>query len=148
MFLALGSVLLLGTSLGVLADRLVFSADSDAGARSVSGEIWFDCSQEPTTRPESEREERRIEYVKDMREELLLDESQSTAVHELLRVHGDGARAFWYETRSEYCTMLSDMRAEVAELLTADQKELFTKRLKRLDEKMRRQHQRSGDRDR
>jgi hypothetical protein len=143
MFLALGSVLVIGTGLGVLGDRLVLAADPVELATPVSGEIWFDCANEPEPPSEGERAERRAKHLRTVDAELGLDDEQEAAVAAVLADHGKVSREFWEATRTEYCDHLSSIRQQVRVMLTPEQQSLFDARLARIDEEWRQEHQRS-----
>lgn len=147
--LALLSVLLIGASLGVLAERLVLAEEPapSQGERST-GEIWFDCTQAPRVRTDEESAMRRSRWVADVRQALSLDDRQTEAVDGLLIEHSVTSRAFWDETREMYCTMQGTLRQDVRELLRPEQMPLFEDRIRRIDEKLKERHQRTLESDR
>ncbi|REJ77080.1 MAG: DUF1109 domain-containing protein [Acidobacteria bacterium] len=143
MFLALASVLVLGASLGILGDRLVLAADPPEPSAPVTGEIWFDCSRQPEPRSQAERALKRAEHVQKIDAELALEPAQEAAIESLLEEHGNLSRVFWDDTRERYCERLQTIRDDVREMLTPRQLELFEARIDRIDEEMRRKHQKS-----
>ena len=102
-------------------------------------------AQEPVVRTEEERSLRRSRWSADIRQALSLDDRQLQEVERILFNHEVSARGFWNDTRASYCDMLGELRRDVRELLEPEQVPLFEERIQRIDEKMRRRHQRSRE---
>lgn len=171
MWLALGSVLVLGVSTGLLADRLFTDHGGDRAKAERSGprhdargpEFQFDCREWESRQtdaaadsgPETETEEadrvpRRFrdhsaKVADRLAERLELDPEQAEALVPVMEGAMIRSRSYWTTAREDFCAMQEEFRRDVTGLLRPEQAERFEEWWKKLSRHDRRHGGRHGD---
>lgn len=165
MGVALGSVLVVGLSAGLVADRLLperRAAVKEQETRTEahpprSSMFHFDCPEqdpsETTASPASEApadaarsegfDEHRSKMTRRMARRLELDAEQVAALEPIVGEAMMRGRIYWTGARDEFCAMQRDFHRQVGELLRPDQAVRFDEMRRDLWERSRRH----GDRD-
>ncbi|MXX77301.1 MAG: hypothetical protein F4210_04435 [Holophagales bacterium] len=167
MGVALGSVLVVGVSAGLVADRLLpepraasekREAPAQARASRSSSMFHFDCRdreedsaeassssapEEPTDAARSEAgDEYRAKVTHRMARRLDLDPEQVAALEPIVGEAMVRGRLYWTGAREEFCAMQKDFHRQVGELLRPDQAVRFDEMQKELWERSRRHEDR------
>lgn len=130
MWLSVGLTLLVGASLGLMADRVLLRPPvTMAMARPDNGPMWFVCGersrdveQEPGyVYPEGFRKS----LVEGLSRDLKLSDTQRVELETMLEDRRQGAREFWEDLRHAYCDVRDRFLADIRELLEPEQAALF-----------------------
>lgn len=171
MSVALGSVLVVGLSAGLVADRLLperraaeKKQDTPAAAHASgsSSMFHFDCrgweedADEAAATPAPEAAagtprseafaEHRSKMTHRMARRLELDAEQIEALEPLVGEAMVRGRRYWTGARDEFCAMQRDFHRQVGELLRPDQAVLFDEMSEELWKRGRRHDRRGRDR--
>ncbi|MDE2976294.1 MAG: hypothetical protein OXU63_02105 [Acidobacteriota bacterium] len=170
MSVALGSVLVVGLSAGLVADRLLperraaeRKQDTPGGAHAPgpSSMFHFDCrgwdeaanETAATSAPEAAADaarseaftEHRSKMTHRMARRLELDAEQIEALEPIVGEAMVRGRRYWTGARDEFCAMQRDFHRQVGELLRPDQAARFDKMSRELWQRGRRHDDRNQD---
>ncbi len=169
MGVALGSVLVVGLSAGLVADRLLPDHRAGDGKQETpaqtdshrsSSMFHFDCrgweeDRETTasSAPEAPADvarseafdEHRSKMTRRMARRLDLDPEQIAALEPIVGEAMVRGRLYWTGARDEFCTMQRDFHQQVGELLRPDQAVRFDEMRRDLWERSRRHEDRERD---
>ena len=149
MGLALGSVLVVGLSAGLLADRLLVDRDGEKGERRDRSHshgtgppmLHFDCrsweeneaaaagGREPAEQTRTVDADRLREYstraAERLGKRLELEPEQIEALGPIVADAMSRSRVYWSGARDEFCAMQMHFHQQVSELLSPDQAARF-----------------------
>lgn len=156
MGLALGSVLVVGLSAGLLADRLLAERKGADARRSHAAvaphdgrgsRFHFDCQDWEDERaaaagngaldvqPDADRSEAIREHgsgvTQRMARRLELDPDQVEALEPIVEEAMERSRRYWKGARNDFCTMQRDFHEQVSELLRPEQAARFDEMLRK-----------------
>lgn len=171
MGVALGSVLVVGLSAGLVADRLLperraadkkQEAMAQAHASRAPSMLHFDCrdseegpgdataSSAPEASADAARSEAAAEYrakvTQRMARRLELDPEQVAALEPIVGEAMVRGRLYWTGAREEFCAMQREFHRQVGELLRPDQAVRFDEMRRDLWDRSRRHGDRDHDR--
>ena len=159
MGVALGSVLVVGLSAGLVADRLL--PERTEAHAPPSSMFHFDCrgweqdASEGTASPGPEApadaarseafDEHRSKMTRRMARRLELDPEQVAALEPIVGEAMVRGRLYWAGARDEFCAMQRDFHRQVGELLRPDQAVRFDEMRRDLWDRNRRHEDRDDD---
>lgn len=118
----LGAALVLGGVSGAALDRALLRDGVSSEARNRDGDRDRD-------------RDRRRNYVDWLAAELDLTAEQRTQIEAVIEHHREQVSALWRETRPRYEELKTQLRSEIRELLSEEQKETYEALLRRSDER-------------
>lgn len=138
MWCTVGLTLLVGVSLGLVGDRLIFQEVVVLATPAPNTTpIWFVCGEgslDTEDQPGYLYPERfRKRLLKDLSVELSLSQQQQDELDEMLKGLRAGAREFWEDFRHAYCDVRDRFRSDIRELLEVEQQQTFDEMTERLD---------------
>lgn len=142
MWLSVGLTLLVGASLGLMADRLLLRPPvAMATARPDGGPMWFVCgegSRDVEQEPHYVYPERLRKFlIEGLSRDLSLSDTQRVELETMLEDRRQGARDFWEDLRRSYCGVRDRFLADIRDLLEPEQAALFDEMIERDNERVR-----------
>ena len=139
MWTSVGLTLLVGLSLGLVADRILFRQDAAlASPAPTDRPVWFLCSElmlDAEDQPGYYYPEKfRTGLLKNLSKDLDLTGAQQAELETMLESRREGAREFWESMRHAYCDVRDQFRSDIRELLEPEQRMRWDEMIDRLDE--------------